>query len=127
MIGASYIGYTQWMAAAAIPPHLRAIAPVVATSDLHDAWVGEGGATSLWFNVSWLLGSLGADIIAKQAPGDTARADRLTHAIDHMGDHLPALPGVVDPALDDAFVGDIYRSWLAHPVAGRVLARPVAA
>jgi putative CocE/NonD family hydrolase len=115
MIGGSYIGYTQWMAAAAAPPHLRAIAPVVATSDLHGAWVGEGGASSLWFNVSWLLSSLGPDVLARRAPGDTARAAQLTKAIDRMGDHLPALPGAVDEALDDAFVGDIYRSWLAHP------------
>ena len=78
MIGGSYVGYTQWMAASMQPPHLRAIAPVVATSDLYDGWVREGGAASLWFNVSWLLGSLGPDIVAKRAPGDTARADRLT-------------------------------------------------
>ena len=115
MIGGSYVGYTQWMAASTAPPHLRAIAPVVATSDLYDGWVREGGATSLWFDVSWLLGSLGPDIVAKRAPGDTARADRLTDTIDHMADHLPALPGAVDPAMDDACVGDIYRSWLAHP------------
>ena len=115
MIGGSYIGYTQWMAASMQPPHLRAIAPVVATSDLYDGWVREGGASSLWFNVSWLFSSLGPDIVAKRSPGDTARADRLTHTIDHMADHLPALPGAVDPAMDDACVGDIYRTWLAHP------------
>jgi hypothetical protein len=115
MIGASYIGYTQWMAASTEPPHLRAIAPIVATSDLHDGWVGEGGATSFWFDVSWLLAALGPDIVAKRAPGDTARADRLIDAIDHLADHLPALAGSIDPAMDDAFVGDIYRTWLAHP------------
>lgn len=116
MIGASYLGYAQWMAAAAVPPHLRAIAPVVATSDLHDAWIGEGGAMSQWFNVSWLLSSLAPDTVARQAPGDAARAARLTRAIDDLGAHLPAFPGHVDPALDDAFVGEIYRSWLAHPL-----------
>ncbi len=115
MIGGSYVGYTQWMAASTAPPHLRAIAPIVATSDLHDAWIGEGGAASLWFNTSWLLASLGPDMVARHAPGDKAREDRLVEAIDHMAQHLPALPGTVDPALDGAFVGDIYRSWLAHP------------
>ena len=115
MIGGSYIGYTQWMAASTVPPHLRAIAPIVATSDLHDAWIGEGGAASLWFNISWLLAALGPDMVARHAPDDKAREDRLIEAIDHMAEHLPALPGKVDQALDDAFVGDIYRRWLAHP------------
>ena len=36
MFGGSYVGYTQWAAASLRPPHLRAIAPVVATSDLHE-------------------------------------------------------------------------------------------
>lgn len=115
MIGGSYVGYTQWMAASTEPPHLRAIAPVVTTSDLHDGWVGEGGASSLWFNLSWLLAALGPDVVARRAPGDTARAARLTDTIDHIAGHLPALPGAVDPALDDALVGDLYRTWLAHP------------
>lgn len=114
MIGGSYVGYTQWMAAASEPPHLRAIAPIVAPSDLHDGWVGEGGAVSQWFNTSWLLG-VASDIVARQGPGDVARAARLTEALDHIADHLPALPGAVGPALDGAFVGDIYRTWLAHP------------
>lgn len=115
MFGASYVGYTQWMAASLAPPHLRAIAPIVATSDLRDGWVGEGGACSQWFNTSWLLASLGPDYLAKHAPSDTARAARLIETIDQMADHLPPLPGAVDPALDDACVGDIYRSWQAHP------------
>ena len=70
MYGASYVGYTQWMAASQQPPHLRAIAPVVATSDLHDYWVYEGGAQSLWFDVSWLMVSLGPNLLDKQLPGD---------------------------------------------------------
>ena len=62
MFGASYVGYTQWTAASRRPPHLRAIAPVVATSDLHDFWIYEGGAPSLWFNLSWMLAALAPDI-----------------------------------------------------------------
>jgi len=115
MFGASYVGYTQWMAASLAPPHLRAISPIVATSDLHDFWVYEGGALAQWFDTSWLLASLGADVLARHAPGDADRGGRLLTALDRLREHLPALPGAVDPALDDACVGDIYRSWLAHP------------
>lgn len=114
MFSASYVGYTQWAAASMVPPHLRAIAPIVATSDLHDFWVGEGGACSQWFNTSWLLG-LAQDYLARHAPDDTARAARLVEALDRLANHMPSLPGAVDPALDDALVGDIYRSWQAHP------------
>ncbi len=115
LMGGSYVGYAQWAAASLAPPHLRAIAPIIAPSDLHDGWIGEGGACSQWFNISWLLASLGPDHLAKHAPEDTARAARLVRAIDRLAEHLPALPGAVDPALDDAYVGDIYRSWQAHP------------
>ena len=115
MFGASYVGYAQWMAASQQPPHLRAIAPVVATSDLHDWWIYEGGAQSLWFDVSWLMVSLGRDLLDKRAPGDAPRAARLVQAIDHMADHLPAMQGAVPAVFDDALSGDVYRSWLAHP------------
>ncbi len=115
MFGASYVGYTQWMAASQQPPHLRAISPIVATSDLHDFWVYEGGAQSLWFDVSWLMVSLGPDLLQRLAPDDAARAARLVSAIDHMSDQVPIAQGAVPAIFDDALSADIYRSWLAHP------------
>jgi putative CocE/NonD family hydrolase len=115
MMGASYVGYTQWMAASQQPAHLRAISPIVATSDLHDFWIYEGGAQSLWFNVSWLMAALGQDLLARQAPADAARAARLVDAIDHVADHLPRTQGAVPPPFDDALSAAIYRTWLDHP------------
>jgi putative CocE/NonD family hydrolase len=115
MIGPSYVGYTQWMAASQQPPHLRAISPMVATSDLHDFWVYEGGAQSLWFGVSWLMASLGQDLVARRAPGDAARAALLVDAIDHMADHLPRVQGAMPSVFEDALSADIYRTWLDHP------------
>lgn len=115
MIGPSYVGYTQWMAAAQQPPHLRAISPIVATSDLHDFWVYEGGAQSLWFDVSWLMVSLGPEVLAKRRPDDAARAERLVAAIDHMADHVPAVQSAMPPIFEDALSADIYRMWLDHP------------
>lgn len=115
MFGASYVGYTQWTAASRRPPHLRAIAPVVATSDLHDFWIHEGGAPSLWFNQSWIMGSLGPDMTMRAFPGDGERLARLITAIDHLGDHLPPTPGAIDPALEDAGLVAAYRTWIEHP------------
>lgn len=114
MTGASYVGYTQWTAASRRPPHLRAIAPVVATSDLHDYWIYEGGAPSLWFNVSWLL-SLGLDAVGKRFPGEAWRVERLVAAMDVLGDHIPTRPGQTPAVMDEVGIGDLYRTWVAHP------------
>lgn len=114
MFGGSYVGYTQWAAASRRPPHLRAIAPVVATSDLHDFWIYEGGAPSLWFNVSWIMSSLGPDITMRRFPGDGARFARLIAAIDALGDHLPRRPGEVPAIMEDAGFADLYRTWVTH-------------
>ncbi len=115
MCGASYVGYAQWMAASQRPPHLRAIAPVVATSDLHDFWIYEGGALSLWFDVSWLTASLGGDLLEKRRPGDVARSASRVRATDHLAEHVPAAQGVVPEHLVDADSAHIYRTWLDHP------------
>ncbi len=114
MFGASYVGYTQWMAASQEPPHLRAISPVVATSDLYDHWVYEGGAQQLWFDVSWLTASLGPDLVAHRSPGDVARAERIVDAIDHLGDQVPLAQGVMPSHFDETGIADIYRAWIDH-------------
>jgi putative CocE/NonD family hydrolase len=54
MTGGSYLGWTQWAAAAARPPALRAISPSVITPRIPRHWAYEGGAfttglTSLWW------------------------------------------------------------------------------
>jgi putative CocE/NonD family hydrolase len=115
MLGGSYVGYTQWTAASRRPPHLRAIAPLLATSDLHDYWIYEGGAPSLWFNQSWMLAALGPDASRRQSFDDAERADRLVHAIDRLDDHLPPTPGAVDASLIDAGIAGLYQTWLDHP------------
>ena len=55
MAGASYNGFTQWLAAAERHPALRVIAPAVAGPDLRSA-VYEGGALELGVLSSWTLG-----------------------------------------------------------------------
>src|SRR3954454_21787550 len=47
MVGRSYAGACQWLAAAERPPHLRAIAPVVTGSDFFEGWIYQGGAFQL--------------------------------------------------------------------------------
>ena len=47
MFGASYMGYTQWLAAVARPPHLAAMLPECCPSDYWSASFGPGGALRL--------------------------------------------------------------------------------
>ena len=55
MIGGSYFGATQWLAATAAPPALQAIAPYVTAADYHEGWTYQGGAFELGFNLHWTL------------------------------------------------------------------------
>jgi len=52
--GRSYVGATQWLAAAEQPPSLTAIAPVVTGSNYFHGWVYQGGAFQLGFNLFWV-------------------------------------------------------------------------
>ena len=58
--GGSYHGSTQWSAAVMDPPHLKAIAPIIAFADPDNGLMFRGGALELGLNVYWaLLTSLG--------------------------------------------------------------------
>ena len=47
MVGGSYIGATQWLAAISQAPHLKAIAPNITSSDYYEGWTYQGGAFQL--------------------------------------------------------------------------------
>jgi uncharacterized protein len=96
MVGRSYAGACQWLAAAEQPPHLRAIAPVVTGSDYYEGWIYQGGAFQLGFNLFWTR--LMAD------PRGATRLDALYR-------HLPL---TTVPIPDPAYAR-IYLEWLAHP------------
>src|ERR1017187_10423417 len=53
MMGGSYVGATQMLAAIAHPPHLAGICPVVTASNYHENWTYQGGAFEQWFDESW--------------------------------------------------------------------------
>ena len=53
MMGASYVGATQMLAAIAQPPHLAAIAPNMTASNYHDGWTYQSGAFEQWFDQNW--------------------------------------------------------------------------
>lgn len=54
MAGGSYVGITQYLAAEQKPPHLAAITPVVAISDLYRDGYAHGGIPSLSFDAQYI-------------------------------------------------------------------------
>jgi putative CocE/NonD family hydrolase len=63
MFGASYMGYTQWLAAIARPPHLEAMAPECCAADYWMASFDSGGPFRLALRVGWT-----AHVVASMAP-----------------------------------------------------------
>ncbi len=71
MIGGSYFGNTQWMAALSKPPELKAIAPMITWSDPDDGLWTRGGAVELGITAPWTL-MMGADALMRRHSTDPA-------------------------------------------------------
>ncbi|MCL1838758.1 MAG: CocE/NonD family hydrolase, partial [Propionibacteriaceae bacterium] len=86
MIGPSYVGATQWLAASSGPAGLGAIAPMVTGDDYFEGWTYSGGALQLGFQLHWALNMLGAGeaqrlLAAKQIGSN--EVEELLEAIDN--------------------------------------------
>jgi uncharacterized protein len=113
MMGASYVGATQMLAAIAQPPHLTAIAPNMTASNYHDGWTYQGGAFEQWFDQNW----------TSQLAQNTLQRliDQNTNAL--VGS--PTLPLADYPVFNfgqlpadtklTAALAPYYLDWLAHP------------
>lgn len=113
MIGASYVGATQMLAAIAQPPHLAAIAPNVTASNYHDGWTYQSGAFEQWFNQNWT--SQLAQNTLQRLIGDNTNAllgaptlPLANYPVFNFG-QLPA------EAQLTASIAPYYSDWLAHP------------
>ena len=116
MVGASYFGATQWLAAGQAPPALQALAPAVTGHDYHEGWAYQGGAFELGFNLCWCLLSLGLGEVARGLGAGTASMEDFTRLIaaNDVNDELYwRLPLTDQPALER--VAPYYAEWLAHP------------
>lgn len=88
MMGASYLGFTQWTAASQQPPHLKAIMPSITWANSRDGLHWRGGALELGLIANWLL-SVGIDTLMKRvatlSPGQQQHvAGALINEIDHL-------------------------------------------
>ena len=113
MMGASYVGATQMLAAIAHPPHLTAIAPNMTASNYHDGWTYQGGALEQWFDQNW-TSQLAQNTLQRLIAGNTnalvgvPTLPLANYPVFNFG-QLPAdaqLTGVLAP---------YYLDWLAHP------------
>jgi putative CocE/NonD family hydrolase len=94
MSGASYLGQVQWLTAAAAPPHLRAIAPIVSGPNGELERTDTGGANRVLGLVAW-LSMVGMDWVTQEVnagrlgPEHAARMMEVVR--DPMGlvEHLP--------------------------------------
>jgi putative CocE/NonD family hydrolase len=86
MYGMSYVGATQWLAAAAKPPHLRAIAPQLSSSSFNDGWLRHNGVLALGFVASWLLGSLAPDTFRRLRRNDPKLGATMRRALATLDD-----------------------------------------
>jgi putative CocE/NonD family hydrolase len=66
MFGLSYLGFTQWMAAMAAPPSLKAIVPALTWADMRDGVAWRGGAWELGTQASWYLTASAFDVLLKR-------------------------------------------------------------
>jgi putative CocE/NonD family hydrolase len=116
MVGASYIGAVQWLAAVTAPPHLKAIVPVVTASDYYEGWTYQGGAFQWGFMVSWVPPYLATEAVVNERFGShpTGKTrDQLVGMLDDMQSTFATLPLKDLPLMGE--LAPYYLEWLGHP------------
>ncbi len=88
MVGASYDGSTQWMAALERPPSLGAIAPSHTWSDPLDGMLARGGALELGLALAWTLLYAGVPHVFRLGLAGEQLQQRLDTLLDDF-DRLP--------------------------------------
>ena len=113
MMGASYVGATQMLAAIGDPPHLAGIAPNMTASNYHDNWTYQGGAFEQWFDQNWTT-QLARNTLDRFIDRNTdARVGTQTlplasYPVFNFG-QLPA------EAQLTSLIAPYYEDWLSHP------------
>ncbi len=114
MYGFSYVGATQWLAAAEAPPSLVAIAPAHTSSDYYDGWSYQGGEFHQAFKQSWPLTSIATSGALRL--GNQAQMDALLSAAGDLPELYESLPLIEYlPGTDtDRDAVPYYFDWVEH-------------
>ena len=113
MIGASYVGATQMLAAIVAPPHLAGIAPNMTASNYHDGWTYQSGAFEQWFDQNWttqLAQNTLQRVITENSNAlvGSSKLPLTDYPVFNFG-QLPAEAELT------AKIAPYYLDWLAHP------------
>ena len=116
MMGASYYGATQWLAAGNAPSALKAIAPFITTDQYYDKWTYQGGAFQLGFILQWATATFAVGEIVRRlrcgeaGPAELDAAFTAADAVPAQYWHTP-LADLAELADLTPYVAD----WIAHP------------
>ncbi len=111
MMGFSYLGATQLLAAVMRPPALAAIAPAFTASRYHDGWTYDGGALALAFTAYWAT-LLAVDTARRH--DDVPAMGALLAALGSAPDWFWTLPLAEYPPLRSGHAPYFFE-WLTHP------------
>ncbi|MGE0170372.1 CocE/NonD family hydrolase [Nocardioides sp.] len=115
MVGVSYLGITQLLAAANGPDALRAIVPGITASEAYNGWTYQGGAFNLGLALSWNARLALARLerraqMGEDVANEKARIERI------FADPVSAMETLPLTALADGVSSmSTYTDWLAHP------------
>lgn len=108
--GGSYLGHNQWQAASQKPPHLEAIFPILASTNIYANWWGMGGAFRLSFNYGWGAVRMPNRIMLPQF-WHTAEFMPESLRYENILRHLPLKDGDLISAGNPV---QHYRDWIIH-------------
>lgn len=111
MYGFSYQGVTQFLAAAAQPEGLVAIAPGMAATDLYRGWFYHNGALRLASSLGWGLQMLKMDARRLQL---REASDKLERAWADLRNQFAVLPFGGHPALQSPGLPTYVLDWFEH-------------
>ena len=114
MIGGSYVGATQMLAAVSHPPHLAGICLAVTGSNYHENWTYQGGAFEQWFNQSWTA-ILAQNTLTRKIE-DTTRAFSNRTILPLTNFPVFNLGGSLDSADMTRLLAPYYFDWASHPL-----------
>jgi putative CocE/NonD family hydrolase len=113
MFGASYFGFTQWVAAVNQPPALKAMVPFVSWNDPFNGVLFRGGAFELGASANWQM-SVGLNMIMRRYQNDPDPRN-MAQAIANLVKEIDALgsEGYWELPLKDEF-GPLKRSGVGE-------------
>ena len=109
--GGSYLGHVQWRAGSLGPPHLVAMFPAVASTNIYANWITLGGAFRLSFNYGWGVVRMPNRIMLPQY-WHSEPYSPVELKYETILNHLPLRDGDLESA---GGVVQHYRDWVAHP------------